>query len=641
MRRQIVGIGIIILISIVVGLFVRAQSEDPDDLPPVGNIVLPQSIYVRVGPARDYEAIGELTAGDYVQPVSINTEGTWVFVEFNEFFGWINRGLVRWTDDVDSLPIRNEFEPLPTLDPLVLSVTPFIPTATRLSSFVLIDAENAFIRSGPGRTYDILGQISSGTPIENPIGRSENNEWVLFQYEDEERHKQFGWIAVSLVEWLVDIEELPVLSEDNLTPTTTFTPSNTPTHTHTPTATFTPTATLTNTKTPTVTATNTQTSTPTDTPTSTATPSNTPTSTSTPTLTSTSTPTVTDTLTKEPTATLTATSTATTTSTFTDVPTATATVTSTFTDVPTETDLPTETELPTDVPSETTVSTEVAAVIEIPSETPSHTATVTLTSTPSRTPTSTVTNTATASHTPTLTVTNTATLSATPTATLTLTSTATVTETVTATPTATATVTVSPTASPTETDTHEPTDTPEATEDVTAVAAAQSDLATPTRLAEIAITEVPPSDDGAVATDRLPIEAIIGGVLFLLVLLYIALYWNGISSADRYADGFVIEDCPVCHAGKLHVESRQERFFGIPFARHTVRCDNCRSILRETGNRRWRYAVDRMENPDMYERYNNREVMTGELAALLVQRQSSATTKSVPKFVDDDADNTS
>ena len=646
-------------------VLVNAQAEDTN-LPEIGNIVLPESIYVRNGTTREAEPIGELKAGQFVHPISINADGTWVFIEFNVTYGWVNRSIIRWTDDIDNLPVRDVFDPLPTIDPNILSATPVIQTPTQILSYVLIEAENAFIRSGPGRSYDVVGQIPSQGTITYPVGRTEDADWILFQYNDA-NGKQFGWILESLVEWLVDIEALPVLSEDALTPTSTFTPSNTPTHTFTPTSTFTSTATSTYTDTPTSTSTNTDTptatntttntptltSTYTDTPTQTATNTDVPTETLTLTSTNTDTPTETLTLTATstqtdiPTSTFTATNTdvPTVTSTNTDVPTSTntATATSTNTDVPTSTNTATATSTNTDVPTLISISADIATATSTNTDVPTSTNTATATSTNTDIPTSTNTATVTSTNTDVPTSTNTATATSTNTDVPTSTNTATATSTNTDVPTSTntATATSTNTDTPTLPDTSTATDAPteEATEDVTAIAAVvESNQPTPTQLSEIEITEVPPTDDTDTVGGRLPIEALIGIVLFIAVLLYIALYWNGLSLADRYADGFVIDDCPVCHVGKLHVESRQERFFGIPTTKHTVRCDNCRSVLRETGNRRWRYAVDRVENPDLFDRYNGKEIKTGELASLLVQKQSTLGTQTLPEFVDDDPD---
>ena len=103
-------------------------------------------------------------------------------------------------------------------------------------------------------------------------------------------------------------------------------------------------------------------------------------------------------------------------------------------------------------------------------------------------------------------------------------------------------------------------------------------------------------------------EAVVGLAGILAVLAYVGLYLRGLAAVDRYKNGFVVETCPVCRRGHLHVDNRQERWFGIPRPRRVVRCDNCRSVLRETGLRRWRYAVDPTENPVLYGRYNGQEV---------------------------------
>jgi hypothetical protein len=94
----------------------------------------------------------------------------------------------------------------------------------------------------------------------------------------------------------------------------------------------------------------------------------------------------------------------------------------------------------------------------------------------------------------------------------------------------------------------------------------------------------------------------------MAVLIYVFFYWRGLGTSERYANGFVVETCPVCQRGKLQVEARSERFFGIPRYRHTVRCTECRSVLRETEGQRWRYAIDPLDNPEMYRRLNGQEI---------------------------------
>lgn len=115
-------------------------------------------------------------------------------------------------------------------------------------------------------------------------------------------------------------------------------------------------------------------------------------------------------------------------------------------------------------------------------------------------------------------------------------------------------------------------------------------------------------------------EFLIGGVLLVLGLAYVGLYWRGQAGADRYATGFILERCPICGEGHLHIERHQERVLGIPRVRATVRCDNCRSILREVGGGRWRYAVDPVANMVLFYRYNNHIITDSELVALAEDR---------------------
>jgi len=156
------------------------------------------------------------------------------------------------------------------------------------------------------------------------------------------------------------------------------------------------------------------------------------------------------------------------------------------------------------------------------------------------------------------------------------------------------------------------------------------------------ITTAPPptSTPEATATPpagRFPAEALAGTLGILVVLGYGTLYWLGLRSVERYTAGFVITRCPVCSRGSLTVETRQERFFGIPRPRHTARCTHCRSVLREVSSRRWRYAVDPMENPALYRRYNGQVVDEPTLVQLAARPDHPPPApSSPPTFVDED-----
>jgi len=133
-------------------------------------------------------------------------------------------------------------------------------------------------------------------------------------------------------------------------------------------------------------------------------------------------------------------------------------------------------------------------------------------------------------------------------------------------------------------------------------------------------------------------EAVAGGVVLVVLLIYGGFYWRGATALDRYSDGFVIEQCPVCGSGHPVVDHRSDRLLGIPRPRRIVRCDTCRSLLRETGTRRWRYAVDPLKNADLYRELNGMEVDEDQLRALQMGTKASSavhTPVQPPAFLDD------
>ena len=662
MRRLILAV-LIGLAALAVAL-VAAQGEPGAEAS--GNIVLPESVFVRSAPQLESSIpIGALFAGDRVTPLYRSEDGQWVLIAYRRSTGWIQRNLVAWQTSIDALPVL-EGNLTPTSSAAEIEPIPF-PTETPIGNFVDVAATRAFVRAGPGQIFPRIGQLLVGQIVE-PVGRNADTSWILIRYRDEDAEFEgFAWILRTLVRWEQPdtLSELPVLELDNLTPTLTFTPSLTPSNTATDTPTATDTATPTPSDTPTATDTVTPSVTPSTTPSETATATDTVTPSVTPSSTPSETATATDTVTPSVTPSTTPSETATATDTLTPsvTPSETATATDTVTPSVTPSSTPSETPTVTDTATNTRVPTETAT----PSNTPTSTPTETDTPAPSDTPSPDATDiaraiaadaSATAAARVTDTPEPTETLTSTPEPTETLTNTPEPTETATDTPAPTETLTNTPeptetatdtpaptetatdTVEPTETasDTPAPTETPEATEEATdEVIVYVTPGQETTSVAPLPVTAVPPTTDGpdtpASSRPLLPPEAIIGLGIFVLVLIYVGLYVQGLNAAARYRDGFIIERCPVCQRGHLTVELRQERWMGLPSGRHTVRCDECRSVLREIGPRRWRYAVDRIENPSFYERFNNREVSEMVLRQIGLQtpRPSTSSEAAEPK----------
>ncbi len=632
---------------------ISAQSDIVATQTGVGSYVTRANIFVRGGPGESYQPVGSLRAGDALIPVSQNEAGTWVLIVYYRSFGWVRRDLGFWRENIDALPIIIESELTPTFVAGSETPTPFFTTPTPQGNWVTAGEGGAYVRTGPGFRYPIYGELDGGDRV-IPVGRNTDTSWILLRL-----NSGFAWINRRLVSWADDLETLPILQINALTPSATFT------------VTLTPSATLT----PSVTPTTTSTPTPSLTPTtaSTPTPSVTPTIASTPTPSVTFTPSVTPSLTPSGTFTWTLTPT------FTASPSATLTL-------PTLT----LTETPTSVPP---TSTLTPTLTETPSPNPPTFTPITPTQTPNpptMTASPTLTLTATATSTTTFTpVTPTATFSATTTSSATLTMISpTSTDMLTPLPIlpnlivlATATepvVVVSPELptntppTPSQTNTPVPTQTPSASPVPPTATQSATDTAMPsmtftatrvlptatitltataTRMPPTAIVMlVPPVNTPMPLTTQtvsdpmpgMPTELIVGSGGVLLVLGYIGLYWRGVVGAERYKDGFIIDRCPVCGRGSLRVDTTVKRTLGVARTRFTVRCTDCRSVLREAGERRWRYAVDPSESPVLYDQYNNRVIDETTLPNISQQvgvRQSSPhvrTPVKPPSFIDNE-----
>lgn len=112
-------------------------------------------------------------------------------------------------------------------------------------------------------------------------------------------------------------------------------------------------------------------------------------------------------------------------------------------------------------------------------------------------------------------------------------------------------------------------------------------------------------DSGEDESSEIDPLILLGLAVFLALSGYILVYALNANALDRYATGFPVRKCPVCHEGHLELEERPYRSLGIPRVRRTIRCDNCRSILREVGWRRWRYTVDPHANNEMFQEHND------------------------------------
>lgn len=183
-----------------------------------------------------------------------------------------------------------------------------------------------------------------------------------------------------------------------------------------------------------------------------------------------------------------------------------------------------------------------------------------------------------------------------------------------ATPSPTQTPIPSPTPSPTQTPLP-PTDTPTPTAtDAAAVAAMAA--------TDAAAAGGEPSGDAPPASPlrlpAIPLSALPwlgGGLAGLLILAggYTLVRGRRQRELARYAAGFPLASCPVCQTGALHLEEHPQYWMGLVNVARMVRCDRCRSVLRQTHPGEWRYTIDPLINPALAEEYNGRDFEDGAL----------------------------
>ncbi|MBN1120269.1 MAG: SH3 domain-containing protein [Anaerolineae bacterium] len=97
---------------------------------------------------------------------------------------------------------------------------------------------------------------------------------------------------------------------------------------------------------------------------------------------------------------------------------------------------------------------------------------------------------------------------------------------------------------------------------------------------------------------------IVAGALFLSG--YVWRLVSGRSELKRYAEGFSLKTCPVCQTGRLHLVESEQRVLGITRVLRLVRCDTCRSVLRQVKPGTWRYSIDPIVNPGLADSFNNK-----------------------------------
>lgn len=164
----------------------------------------------------------------------------------------------------------------------------------------------------------------------------------------------------------------------------------------------------------------------------------------------------------------------------------------------------------------------------------------------------------------------------------------------------------------------------ETAETVTPAVAAILPSATPSE--QTPQTEAPSPEQGSAATIDSRIVTYAGlGIGAVALAVFSALYsqrrTQGRKELTRYVNGFPIENCPICRVGSLQLDEKVSDALGIPNIARAVRCNNCRSMLRELEPGVWRYTIDPYVNPQMAYKYNTQRFTDADLLMLVQEAQ--------------------
>jgi hypothetical protein len=108
--------------------------------------------------------------------------------------------------------------------------------------------------------------------------------------------------------------------------------------------------------------------------------------------------------------------------------------------------------------------------------------------------------------------------------------------------------------------------------------------------------------------------------LSVLAVLLIFYGWRAIAAqreVKRYAGHFPLDGCPVCQTGTLHLDESIQRPLGIARVSRLVRCDVCRSVLRQVAPTTWRYSIDSYINESLAQEFSGHVFTDAELGAFV------------------------
>ena len=124
------------------------------------------SLNVRASPSLQGDIVGKLTGGTKVTPVGKSDDGAWWKISYNGTDAYIYAQYAVAGGSYD---------------------TAAAPTTSSGSGTVSVTSDYLNVRSGPGTSYDILGQLSGGQSVQT-AGQSTDGAWWKISYNGQDAY---------------------------------------------------------------------------------------------------------------------------------------------------------------------------------------------------------------------------------------------------------------------------------------------------------------------------------------------------------------------------------------------------------------------------------------------------------------------
>lgn len=185
------------------GAMVEAQTQTPTPAPGIISGIpatVVQTSNLRRLPEARAEIVGRLDADTMVMATARTTDTRWLYIESDNFSGWLPAFALTLAGDAGDLPLT------PALSMTGTPVAIGTPMPVMVSAVGRVN-----IRREPHIGDNVVGQLNEGETAYATARSSQENDWLLIEVDDEEQ----GWVAYFAVRVTGNTNALPVLIPDS------------------------------------------------------------------------------------------------------------------------------------------------------------------------------------------------------------------------------------------------------------------------------------------------------------------------------------------------------------------------------------------------------------------------------------------